>query len=115
MEQAVERSWWWAGIAVLLLFVVYAPALSAGFIWDDPEVIAENPLLRSAAGLRRIWFEIGAMLQYYPMVHSSFWLEYQVWGLDPLAYHFDNIFLHALNALLVWRLALAISLPAPCL
>ncbi len=80
----------------------YQPVWHAGFIWDDDAHVTENATLRSLNGLRRIWFERGATPQYYPVVHSSFWLEYHLWQLNPLGYHLINILLHALNAVLVW-------------
>ncbi len=93
-----------AAVIVLCTFAAYTPALSAAFIWDDSPVITDNPLLGSTDGLRRIWFELGAMLQYYPLVHTSFWLEHRWFGFDPFVYHFDNVALHALNGVLAWRL-----------
>src|SRR5712664_3460940 len=61
-------------IIVLLTLVAYLPALRAGYIWDDDEFVTDNLTLRSLAGLRRIWAEPGATWQYYPLVHTSFWV-----------------------------------------
>jgi len=92
--------------------VAYLPALASGYIWDDELHLTGNPFLRDAAGLLRIWIP-GSMPQYYPLVFSSFWLEYQLWGLEPLGYHLVNVLLHATNALLVWRLVLHLRLAPP--
>jgi Tfp pilus assembly protein PilF len=93
------------GIAIVLLtLLAYAPAFYAGYIWDDDKHIVENETLRSADGLRRIWFEPRSIPQYYPVVHTSFWVEYRLWGLEPLGYHLVNVVLHAANALLLWLL-----------
>jgi tetratricopeptide (TPR) repeat protein len=106
--------WQSALAAVLLLlapFVVYAPLRSAGFIWDDDQNVVQNLLLRDRAGLLRIWLDPRASQQYYPVTHSSFWLEAQLWGIDPRAFHFTNVLLHALNALLLWRVLRLLSVP----
>jgi tetratricopeptide (TPR) repeat protein len=103
----------WLGAAALVFFVVgvYLPTLEAGFIWDDDVYVQENPTLGSLAGLRDIWFRLGAVPQYYPLVHTSYWLEHEVWGTQPAGYHVVNLLLHALAALLVWRLLARLSVP----
>lgn len=89
---------------VLLVAIVYWPTLASGFIWDDDDYVEKTPTLTSLAGLADIWFRPGAVPQYYPLVHSTFWLEYHLWGLDPRGYHAVNLLLHAACAVLVWRL-----------
>jgi tetratricopeptide (TPR) repeat protein len=85
-----------------LLILAYLPALRSGFIWDDDFYVTENQALRSMSGLRRIWLDPAATPQYYPLVHTSFWVEYHVWGLKPLGFHAVNLGLHALAALLLY-------------
>jgi tetratricopeptide (TPR) repeat protein len=82
--------------------VAYLPALSGQFLWDDDSNVTKRAPLRSLAGLWRIWFEPGATQQYYPLTHSSFWLDYHLWGLHPFGYHAENVLLHALSAILLW-------------
>ena len=99
------------GLLLLITIVAYVPALNGGFVWDDDDYITENETLRDLQGLYRIWFEIGAVPQYYPMVHTSFWVEYHLWGLDPLGYHLVNVILHWLNAIVFWMVLHRLSVP----
>jgi protein O-mannosyl-transferase len=110
----VATPWWtrpW--LLALLLFAMaaaaYLPALRAGFIWDDDDYVTENLTLRSADGLREIWFKPGATYQYYPLIHTTFWTEYHLWQLKPIGFHAVNIALHTLAAVLLWRVLLRIQ------
>jgi len=102
-------------LLVLLTVAAYAPALSAGFVWDDFDYVVHNPHLRSPEGLSRIWTEPGATRQYYPLVFTSFWLERRLWGEQPMGYHLVNILLHAANALLVWAILTRLGVPGAVL
>jgi hypothetical protein len=111
-SQAMARRPALAGAALVALVVVaYLPALRAGWVWDDDYYVTKNPTLGSVEGLRRIWFEIGAVPQYYPLVHTTFWVEHRLWGLRPVGFHLDNVLLHALGAVLLWRVLLVLELP----
>jgi tetratricopeptide (TPR) repeat protein len=127
-DRAAEtaRTRWLAvapGIALFLLTVmVYIPSMTNGFIWDDSAYVIDNPTLKSEAGwgtaqnLLRIWTDFRATPQYYPMVHTTFWIEARLWGTNHAAgYHVDNILLHALAAVLLWRALTAIKVPWPWL
>lgn len=99
-------------VLVVMTFVAYWPAMQeGGFIWDDDDYVTENKTLRDASGLKDIWMSPKATPQYYPLVHTGFWIEYQLWELDPSGYHVTNVLLHALAALLLWRLLLWLSVP----
>ena len=105
-------------IALLLFALVlisYLPALQCGFIWDDDDYVTENPVLRTAAGLWQLWTEPSSLPQYYPLVHTMFWVEFQLWGLEPFGYHLVNILLHATSAVLLWRLLEGLRVPAALL
>ena len=72
-----------AVILAVMVFAAYAPALRAGFIFDDDQNLVANPTVRSLDGLRRMWLSPQANEQYYPLTYSTFWIEYHLWGLAP--------------------------------
>lgn len=96
---------------VLAVLIVYTPALRGGFVWDDPEYVTQNPVIRTMEGGLRIWIEPGATPQYYPLVFTTFWIEYHLWGLKPFGFHLVNALLHALSAVLFWRLLKRLAVP----
>jgi tetratricopeptide (TPR) repeat protein len=80
--------------------LAYLPAIPGGFIWDDAGHVT-RPELQSLHGLGRIWCEIGATQQYYPFLHTAFWLEHLLWGDWASGYHLLNVLLHATAACLL--------------
>ena len=84
-------------LVAVVSVVAYLPALGGDFLWDDAGHVT-NPALQSWSGLIRIWFEVGATQQYYPLLHSAFWIEHQLWGDAPLGYHLVNVLWHATSA-----------------
>tara|TARA_Y100001933_G_scaffold265244_1_gene338019 strand:- start:2314 stop:4431 length:2118 start_codon:yes stop_codon:yes gene_type:complete len=97
-------------LLILLTLICYVPSLSNGFIWDDDGYVQGNPTLRTTQGLVDIWTVRGATPQYYPLVHSTFWLEYQTWGLWAPGYHCTNLILHLGVSLLWWVLLTRLGL-----
>ena len=92
----------------------YWPVLGAGFIWDDEGHVTRLDL-RSLEGLRRIWFQFGATQQYYPVLHSAFWLEHRLWGGAALGYHLCNLALHAAAACLFFCVLRRLAVPGALL
>ncbi len=92
-----------AGLMALCA-MVYSPLRHAGFIWDDSAWILYNSCVHHWSGLRKIWFDLGANPQYYPLTLTGFLLQWKLWAANALAFHVVNIALQAGNAILLWRL-----------
>ena len=97
-------------VIVAMTLLAYSRAPFNGFIWDDETYVQNNMLLRDIDGLQKIWIPRQTP-QYYPMVFSTFWIEYQLWELNPLGYHTTNVILHLLNALLLWGIFRVLKFP----
>jgi Flp pilus assembly protein TadD len=100
-----------AAILFILTLCVYLPAVRGGFIWDDDRYVTENTAITGPNGLGRIWFELRATPQYYPLVFTTFWAEYRLWGDRPAGYHVVNVLLHATAACLLWRVLVRLRIP----
>jgi len=85
-------------------FWVFSPAFHGDWLWDDGLLIRQNQLIHDPAGLWKIWFEPGKLVDYLPITVSVEWIEWRLWGDNTLGYHLANVILHMLGALLVWRL-----------
>jgi len=105
-----RRDWLFALALIVVTFLVYAPAWNGQPIWDD-EIHITPSELRSLHGLGRIWSDPSAAPQYYPLLHTVFWIEYKLWDARPLPYHLVNIALHALTALLLLRILQRLRVP----
>src|SRR5438876_10947102 len=105
-----SRNWLFGLILIVATTLAYQPAWNGKPIWDD-EIHITIPALRSVHGLARIWTDPAAAPQYYPLLHTVFWIEYRLWGAWPLPYHLVNIALHALTAVLMLRILQRLGLP----
>ncbi len=96
------------------VLAAYFPALGGGFLWDDDAHVTKAAL-RPLHGLWRIWTEAGATQQYYPVLHTAFWVEHRLWGDSVLGYHLANVALHAAAAWLLVLILRSLSFPAALL
>jgi Flp pilus assembly protein TadD len=114
------RPWVAAVFLLTITFLAYLPAITTGgFIWDDNAHVTNDPLLLSLQGLCLIWTKVGpahgGTPQYYPLTFSVFWAEYHLFQLRPLGYHLVNVLLHAVNAILAWRILKRLRVPGALL
>jgi tetratricopeptide (TPR) repeat protein len=108
--EGAARPWLLGAVLVLAAVVSYACVRGAGFVWDDDVFLTDNPLIRASDGLRRFWFT-GEPTDYWPVTSSTLWLEWRLWGHDPLGYHVTNLMLHCCEVVLVWRILERLKVP----
>jgi protein O-mannosyl-transferase len=96
-----RRDWFWALLLIAFVFIAYAQVFRADFIWDDESHLTRNPCVIGPLGLKEIWTTAQAV--YYPLVLTTFWALHKIVGLNPMPYHALNILLHAVSAILLWR------------
>jgi protein O-mannosyl-transferase len=98
-----------AVIVVLFNVTIYFGTMQHDFLKDDFRLIVENSRIKS---FQAFWQAIDGkffafpdfpFLHYWrPLSLFSFYLDYQLWGLNPSGYHLFNIVINAFNALLVF-------------
>lgn len=98
------RAWLQAAVIALVTLWIYSPAMNGDWLWDDAMYLTHNRLLDQPDRVWKAWFEPGSFIEYYPLQQTLQWIQWRLWGDNPLPYHLTNIALHILNVLLVWRL-----------
>lgn len=94
-------------LIVLISFGIYYQSLYGEFIWDDKDLILTH------SGYLNDWENVfsvftkpffGKSPTYRPLLIVSFIIDYQLWGMQPYGFHYTNVLLHTMNALLVYVL-----------
>src|SRR5207248_2820720 len=109
-EKSSRWVWLFALALIAISALAYLPAWNGKLIWDDNRHITQ-PALRSWQGLADIWTRVGATQQYYPLVHSFFWIEQKLWGDSVVGYHLVNILLHSLGAVALLQILQRLKIP----
>ncbi|MEO6876251.1 MAG: tetratricopeptide repeat protein [Opitutaceae bacterium] len=91
-----------AGGVVLAVGIVYANSLSAPFVFDDLNSVAQNPTIRHLWPLSEVLVPPASSgLAGRPLANLSFALNYALGGEAVWTYHAVNFVLHALAALVL--------------
>lgn len=103
------------GALLIITFIVFGPSLSNDFVnWDDDVNILENPNLAAFD-----WQNIKAIFAsnviggYNPLTILTFSIEKHILGdgeLKPFIFHFNNLLLHLLCVLFVYRILVYLKL-----
>jgi len=105
-----KRDWFFCLILAVVTMLAYQPAWHGGLLWDDAAHVG-GPELRTLDGLRRIWFVPRTTQQYYPLLHTSYWLQQRLWGDSPTGYHLVNLLLHIGCVVLVLKILRYLRIP----
>jgi protein O-mannosyl-transferase len=108
--KTARATWLFALALIAITLLAYLPVWNGQPIWDDDAHIT-NPALRSFYGLTLIWTQLGVTQQYYPLVHTAFWIQQKLWDDSFLGYHLVNILLHCASAIVLLRILLRLKIP----
>ncbi len=95
-----------AALLVALVLAAYWPALGGQFVWDDELLVQKNPLALGQANLATIWFHTD-----FSLTSVALWLQWLLWGNNPVGFHVVNVLLHAGGCLLLWRVLKRLAVP----
>ena len=95
-----------AVLLVALVLATYWPALSGQFVWDDEILVLKNPLVLGQFNLFNVWFRTD-----FSLTTVMLWLQWLLWGNNPVGFHIVNVLLHAGVCILLWRLLQRLAIP----
>ena len=97
---------------VLIATAAYRPVLDCGFVYDDVQLILQNPYIKNPHLWKRIF--LGSLFSfqgnsshggfYRPLTIFSYWLVCRISGLQPIAYHVLLLAIYALSTWIVYRI-----------
>ncbi|RKH38351.1 hypothetical protein D7V93_41250, partial [Corallococcus llansteffanensis] len=113
-------------LVALAALLVFAGTLANGFVYDDVQLVLENPWIRSVEGLRQAFAQpLFGFLEsstaqdprhhyYRPLLHVFFFVLRQGFGLQAWAYHLALMLMHAaVSVLVLWLLRVCLRAGRP--
>jgi len=119
-------------IITSISILVYKEVLYHNFVSDDwALIVRREEFINDLSNIKVLFlvpqdgerFKLGNQMyrylvatrevSYRPLNTLSYFIDYRLWGLNPLGYHFTNLTIHILNALLVYQLGLSLGLGWP--
>ncbi len=89
---------------ILMVWFVFGQTLNFDFVnYDDNEYITENALVLGGVS----WESIAQALKsdysfYHPLTTLSHMLDFEIYGLNPAGFHFTNVVLHTMSAVILF-------------
>ncbi|RJP59336.1 MAG: tetratricopeptide repeat protein [Candidatus Auribacter fodinae] len=102
-------------LIILAGCIAYGNSLSNGFTYDDTSVLVSNHYIKDIRNLPRLftsdYFLVSRERTFRPIAPLTLFIEYALLQLNPAPYHALSIFLHILNALLLFWVMIKLALP----
>lgn len=103
---------WYFGVVIILIILVYLPALFGEFVWDDILLITHNPRIKSWSGVIEAFLvdffygitEVPRITYYRPLITTVNVISYMLFGLKPFFFHLQNVLIHITNVMLCYIL-----------
>ena len=106
-DRAPDGRAWWA-IPIVAVLASYASTFTAGFVWDDHELIVRSPLILGKSGIAAHFFQpfwSNALLFgrsfYRPLVTLSYAMDHALWGNFAGGFHLNNVLMHLVATVLL--------------
>lgn len=99
--------WWIAAALAVLTVVAYWPTFSNGFVnYDDPGYVVQNHFVQQGVTWSSVaWaWRATIMANWHPLTWISHMIDVRMFHLNPSGHHAMGLFLHALNAVLLFFL-----------
>ncbi|MCB9072071.1 MAG: hypothetical protein H6623_00495 [Bdellovibrionaceae bacterium] len=96
-------------LIIAIIFLVYSNVYHYAFVYDDEFFIVKNKFLQSWSNILDIFTSnstAGSGFKdsfYRPIQFFIYLIVYQLFGADVVAFHFLNVLIHTINALLIYR------------
>lgn len=112
--RTVFSNHWKTAILAALLFAVtlglFWPATGYDFLnFDDDRYVSGNQVVRQGLTVESVRWAFRSVYESYwlPVMWLSYMADTAVFGTEPFGYHFTNVLLHAVNAVLLFLLLYA--------
>ena len=95
---------------LLLTAAVYFPVASADFVWDDQWLLVENVRLRGdllpllATDYATLSDLPGQAGYWRPLLMADYWMDWRLFGLDPMGWHLHSLGWHLIAVGFLFRL-----------
>ena len=101
-----------SAVLVALIFLAFSPCLQLGFVgYDDPQYVTENPHVLGGLTAKNIAWAARTTdaSNWHPITWLSLELDSSLFGRNPAGFHFTNVALHALAAVLLFMALLRMT------
>ena len=91
------RIWSFVILIVGLTLILFFPVLHFDFInFDDPYMVTGNPRLLQPLSFETLFAPLSGLI--HPLTNLTYWLDTQIYGLNPAGFHLTNVLFHVIAA-----------------